>query len=237
MPELANGVIFYLVFLLSTSLHEAAHAWVALKGGDRTAYEGGQVTIDPLPHIRREPFGMVVLPLISLLIAGWPLGFASAPYSRDWATRHPSRAAWMAFAGPAANFLLVALAAILINIGLFADVFVSPDSISFADVTEPAIEGHALWSPVAYFLGSFFAMNLLLGVFNLLPLPPLDGSGVIMLWMPARLVPKYQAFLWSMPYLSWIGILIAWRIFDDVFDLFFTMALNVLYLLTGDSYH
>lgn len=237
MPELTNGIIFYLVFLLSTSLHEAAHAWVALKGGDRTAYEGGQVTIDPLPHIRREPFGMVVLPLISLLIAGWPLGFASAPYNQEWATRYPRRAAWMAFAGPAANFLLVALAAILINIGLFAEVFISPDSISFADVTEPAVQGHRLWSPIAYFLGSFFAMNLLLGVFNLLPLPPLDGSGVIMLWMPTRVVSKYQAFLWSMPHLSWIGILIAWRIFDDVFDPFFTMALNVLYLLTDASYH
>lgn len=82
MPDLVEGFVFYGVFLLSTTLHEAAHAWAAMRGGDRTAYDGGQVTLNPLPHIRREPIGMVVLPIVSVLISGWPLGFASAPYSR-----------------------------------------------------------------------------------------------------------------------------------------------------------
>ena len=71
MPELADGLIYYAVFLFSTTLHEAAHAWAALRGGDPTAYHGGQVTLDPLPHIRREPVGMVVLPILSVIVSGW----------------------------------------------------------------------------------------------------------------------------------------------------------------------
>ena len=79
MPELADAILFYVVFLFSTTLHEAAHAWVAKLGGDLTAYHGGQVSLDPMPHIRREPFGMVILPLLSAVTTGWPFGFASAP--------------------------------------------------------------------------------------------------------------------------------------------------------------
>jgi hypothetical protein len=60
MTEIVNGLVFYVVFLHSTTLHEAAHAWAALKGGDPTAYHGGQVTLDPRPHIRREPIGIFV---------------------------------------------------------------------------------------------------------------------------------------------------------------------------------
>src|SRR5215210_2042258 len=117
LENLADGFLFYVVFLFSTTLHEAAHAWAALRGGDRTAYEGGQVTLDPLPHIRREPIGMVVLPLISVLVSGWPLGFASAPYDPEWAEKHPRRAAWMALAGPGANFALVLIAGLSLRIG------------------------------------------------------------------------------------------------------------------------
>ena len=80
LAELVDSLVFYVVFLYSTTLHEASHAWAALRGGDPTAYHGGQVTLDPRPHIRREPIGMVVLPLISVLVSGWPLGFASAPF-------------------------------------------------------------------------------------------------------------------------------------------------------------
>ncbi|HEX7241363.1 MAG TPA: hypothetical protein VF263_13895, partial [Longimicrobiaceae bacterium] len=93
MPDLAQGLTYYIVFLFSTTLHEAAHAWAAYRGGDPTAYHGGQVSLDPRPHIRREPVGMVLLPVVSVLLSGWPFGFASAPYDPNWAVRHPKRAA------------------------------------------------------------------------------------------------------------------------------------------------
>ena len=99
--DLVSGLQWYLVFLYSTTLHEAAHAWAALKLGDDTAYQGGQVTLDPTPHIRREPIGMVVVPLLSFLFGGWMIGWASTPYDPDWAMRYPRRSAWMSLAGPA----------------------------------------------------------------------------------------------------------------------------------------
>ena len=62
MEELAYAIGWVIVFILSATFHEAAHAWAAKRGGDLTAYHGGQVSLDPIPHMRREPFGMVVLP-------------------------------------------------------------------------------------------------------------------------------------------------------------------------------
>ena len=75
--DLGVALIWYIALLFSLTLHEASHAWAAMKGGDKTAYHGGQVSLDPMPHIRREPVGMVVLPAISLVLIGWPFGFAS----------------------------------------------------------------------------------------------------------------------------------------------------------------
>src|SRR5437763_130762 len=95
-----DGGFWFLAFLFSTSVHEAAHAYVALRGGDRTAYLGGQVSLSPLPHIRREPIGMLLVPLLTAFTNGWAMGWASAPYDPRWADRHPRRAAWMAAAGP-----------------------------------------------------------------------------------------------------------------------------------------
>src|SRR6188472_3904069 len=118
MPDLLSGLIYYVVFLLSATVHEAAHALAAKLGGDLTAFHGGQVSLDPLPHIRREPFGMVLFPILSYLTGGWMMGWASAPYDPYWAQRHPRRAAWMSLAGPAANFTLVVLAALLIHAGI-----------------------------------------------------------------------------------------------------------------------
>src|SRR6059036_4027533 len=107
---LVNGLLWFIAFLFSTTVHEAMHAFVAYRGGDRTAYLGGQVSLSPLPHIRREPIGMLVVPLLTSLTQGWAMGWASAPYDPFWADRYPRRAAWMAAAGPAGN-LCIALGA------------------------------------------------------------------------------------------------------------------------------
>lgn len=234
--DLLDGLVFYVVFVYSTTFHEAAHAWAAMRGGDRTAYDGGQVTLDPRPHIRREPIGMIVLPLISVVISGWPLGFASAPYDPAWARRHPNRAGWMALAGPAANLTLVLISGLLIVGGVAAGVFYAPDSIGFADVTAATAGADSLWNAAGYLVGSVFAMNLLLAVFNLLPVPPLDGSGAVVLVLPDRVVPRYQEALWAHPQLALLGIFIAWQVFDFFFDPAFTFALNALYFWFGVSY-
>lgn len=227
MPPLADALIYYIVFLFSTTLHEAAHAWAAKRGGDLTAYQGGQVSLDPRPHIRREPFGMVVLPLVTVLLSGWPFGFASAPFDPRWAERHPKRAALMALAGPAANLLLVVTAALLLRAGTLSGLFFAPESVRFGEVAATAAAGW--WPGVAFMLGVLFSLNLVLAAFNLLPLPPLDGSGAMPLLLSDRATRRYQAFVWGTPGVSWIGILVAWQVFDYVFDPIFLGAVNLLY--------
>ncbi len=108
--DVALGVLWFVVFLFSTTVHEAMHALVAWKGGDPTAYHGGQVSLSPVPHIQREPIGMLVVPLLTSVTQGWAMGWASAPYDPFWAERHPRRAALMAAAGPAGNFMIAFVA-------------------------------------------------------------------------------------------------------------------------------
>lgn len=227
MSDIPSALTFYAVFLFSTVLHEAGHALAALLGGDRTAYHGGQVSLDPRPHIRREPFGMVVLPLLSVLLSGWPMGYASAPYDRRWALQYPKRAAVMALAGPAGNLLLMVLAAIAIRIGFATGVFHAPPSIRFGSVTAATTGG--VWSGVALLLSVFFSLNLVLFAFNMIPLPPLDGSAAVPLVLSDSATARYQQFLWGQPALIWFGILVAWRLFDVIFNPIFLFFVNLLY--------
>src|SRR5262245_24685656 len=105
---MTEATILFVVLIVSLTVHEAAHALVAMLSGDLTAYRGGQVTLNPLPHMQREPYGMVVLPLLSIFLSNGTstIGFASAPVDAVWAYHHPRRSALVAAAGPLANVLL-----------------------------------------------------------------------------------------------------------------------------------
>lgn len=228
MTDIATALVYYVVFLFSTTVHEAAHAWAAKLGGDLTAYHGGQVTLDPRPHIRREPFGMVILPLLTSVLSGWPLGFASAPYDPRWALRYPRRAAWMALAGPGANLALMVVAALLLRLGATLGVFYSPPSISFGHLA--GVNGGGPWSAAALLLSVFFSLNLVLMALNLIPLPPLDGSAAVPLLLSEPAAVRYQAFLHgSGRALAFIGMLAAWKLFDVIYHPLFLLAVNLLY--------
>lgn len=225
--DLALAAIWYAVFLFSVTLHEAAHAWAALRLGDPTAYEGGQVTLSPLPHIQREPFGMVLVPIISLVLAGWPLGWASAPYNPMWADRYPRRAAWMALAGPASNLILVLVAATLARIGMAVGSFGPPARWEgFHDTVAGLAPG--LPAAMATFISVLFALNLILFLFNLLPLPPLDGAGALPLVIGEQRARHYREIMMQ-PMMSIMGLIIAWNIFGPIFRPVFGWALSLLY--------
>ncbi|MCA9404246.1 MAG: site-2 protease family protein [Candidatus Omnitrophica bacterium] len=208
------GAWWYASFILSTVIHEAAHAWAALKLGDETAYEGGQVSLNPEPHIRREPFGMVVIPLLTYFIGGWMMGWASAPYDPTWAMQYPKRAALMALAGPVSNLCLAVIAGVIMKIGLWLGLFVYPYSLEFHQVVLPAAPG--LLNGVAVFLSLMFALNILLFVFNMIPMPPLDGSGVLPLIMHEDHARNYMAFI-SNPMFMFLGIYLAWQAIDVIY--------------------
>lgn len=223
---IALGLVWFLAFLFSTTAHEAAHALVAWRLGDPTAYQGGQVTMNPLPHVQREPFGMVLVPLLSYFAGGWMMGWASAPYDPDWAERYPRRAAWMALAGPFANLTLAIMAAALIAIGCWLDVFTSPESASFSAVTEAVQPG---WTHgAATLLSIMMSLNLVLGFFNLMPLPPLDGAAALPLLLTDDWTQRWRAFAYGTGF-TWMGLLIAWRVFGPLFEPIFLLSLNLLY--------
>jgi Zn-dependent protease len=227
MDRLILGLEWYVVFLFSIVLHEAAHAFAALRLGDPTAYHGGQVTLDPVPHIRREPFGTAIVPIVSFLLGGWMIGWASAPYDRHWAMRRPRRAAVMALAGPVSNLLLVIAAAASIRAGIALGFFLAPERLSFTSLVVARAGGTASWAAVM--LSILFTLNLVFLVFNLIPLPPLDGSGVIAFFMSPDTARRYLEFT-SAPMLSFAGLMISWRVFGQVFDPIRLIAVNLLYL-------
>jgi Zn-dependent protease len=200
---------------------------VAKWGGDLTAYHGGQVSLDPLPHIRREPFGMVVVPILSYILGRWMMGWASIPVDPYWAQRHPRGAAKVSAAGPAANFLLAIIAGILIHAGLLAGWFDYPSSIGFTHVVSATSPGLA--AGAATFLSILFSLNLLLGVFNLIPIPPLDGFSAVGLLMSEEAAGRLQGLRMTMGQFTIIGMLIAWKVFDPIFDPLFGIFLKLLY--------
>lgn len=230
--DLTDGIKWYLAFVFSTTLHEAAHAWSALKLGDDTAFRGGQVTLDPTPHIKRSPIGMVVVPIVSYLLGGWMIGWASAPYNPQWAIQYPRRAALMSLAGPASNFLLMLAAAILIRTGMACHVFDAPGRVGFTHVTDAIAPGIYLF--LAKMLSIIFSLNLLLCTFNLLPIPPLDGSGLLLFFTTSRTAEGLFRFL-RHPSLTTIGLFFSWRVFNSVFPSIQLYAVNLLY--PGYGYH
>ena len=149
-------------------IHEIAHGAAALWCGDTTARDAGRLSFNPLRHV--DPFMSVVLPLV-LILSGSSVVFGGAkPVPVDiYRCRDPKKAYWItAIAGPASNLAQAAVGALLFHVGL-------------------------PWMPdwVLYFLLSYVVTNVALMVFNLVPVPPLDGSRVVTVLLPPRLAWRY----------------------------------------------
>lgn len=228
--KIGEFAIWFVVFLLSLSIHEASHALVAWLGGDDLAYRGGQVSLNPLPHIIREPFGTIVIPLLTFFSSGWMMGWASTPYDPSWAERHPRRLAAMSAAGPASNLLVAVLAFAVLRVLLHSGTFVAPATINFSHLVEPAPgtpEG-SLALPLAFCLSVALNLNLLQFLFNLIPLPPLDGSGIVQGLFPAS-IGGFLKTLARNPMMSIVGLLVAWQVFDVLYRPVFDLLLRVLH--------
>jgi Zn-dependent protease len=166
------------VILFAISFHESAHAYAALRFGDTTARDLGRISLNPLRHL--DPFGSVVLPAMMYILSAGRLIFGAAkPTPVNLAnTRNPRLANLVvSAAGPASNVLLAGLA-----IGVLLGIKqASPRSIVDLAI---ALRGQGFASgtlaPLTYVLFQFALINVLLAVFNLIPIPPLDGSGVVM---------------------------------------------------------
>jgi Zn-dependent protease len=183
------------VLVLAFSVHESAHAYVAMKLGDPTAYMLGRVSLNPMRHI--DPLGSVLVPLISLVYGGWLIGWAKPCPVTVRNFRHVKRDDILtSLAGPASN-LAMAVGALALLV-LFKHLVVGgPESIQTAmEIANriPGVDTSTLpfLFPLALFLYLAVVTNLLLFVFNLIPIPPLDGSHVVRQFLPYQLERAYD---------------------------------------------
>ncbi len=227
---IAEFAIWYVIFLFTLTLHEASHSLIARLGGDDTAYRGGQVSLNPLPHIRREFFGTVLVPIFTFLMSGWMMGWASAPYDPVWARMYPRRHAAMSAAGPAANLLLAILAFVVLRLMLGSGAFVPAELRRLSRLIEaaPGTSPDSLAHPFAFALSVTLSLNVLLFLFNLIPVPPLDGSGVLQGLMPGR-VGRFLETMAANQMMSLVGILVAWRIAGVILYPALSMVIALLY--------
>jgi len=171
--DLTLGLVLLLVLIYSAILHEIAHGFVAYRLGDPTAKLMGRLTLNPKNHI--DPVMSIILPLV-LILSGSPIIFGAAkPVPVDPFNLRDGRKdiALVSLAGPATNFLLAGVAAFLIK------------ALNFVSL------GSEIEILAGWFLLIVVRLNLLLGIFNLLPIPPLDGSKIFALLLPEKEAAAY----------------------------------------------
>jgi len=214
--ELVRGAIVVAIFLLiAFPVHEFSHAWAAYRLGDSTARYQGRLTLNPIAHF--DPLGGTML-AISILFLGFGFGWAKPTPVNPYNLRYGRRGeAIVALAGPLSNLVMAIAVAIPLRI-IQADAGLSA-----------AVAGNGIASFTFDVGVTFVVVAVLLLVFNLLPIPPLDGSAVLSLGFAPETARRYQGFLRSTPMLGWIGMFAAWHLFDVLFDPIFTAAASLLY--------
>jgi Zn-dependent protease len=179
-----------IVFLFAISVHESAHAWMANRCGDPTASMLGRVTLNPIKHI--DPFGTVLLPIISLFSGIGMFGWAKPTPVTPENFRNPVRGDILTTAaGPISNFILVVISFALLSVLYLATPLRHMDVIDI--LQGGGIPADSTMLPVAWFLFRMLSINVLLGIFNLLPVPPLDGSHILRHALPAPALRIYDS--------------------------------------------
>jgi len=201
----ASTIILPMIFAIV--FHEVSHGLMARWLGDSTASERGRLSLNPLRHV--DPFGTIILPG-ALYLAGLPVFGTAKPVPVDYSRlRHPKRdMAIVGAAGPAANFVLAVVSAIAL--GLMARIFGTTSAPGFAVKF------------LADNLQNFILFNCYLGLFNLLPLPPFDGSRIlrgILPWPAARVLDRIEPFgliIFALIFVALPQIAPGWHLIDRV---------------------
>lgn len=202
-------ILYLPILLFSVILHEFAHGYSAYRYGDDTAYLSGRLTLNPIAHI--DPVGTVVLPFVCYL-AGWPMiGWAKPVPVNPYRLRHPrADMPKVAFAGPLTNIILVIIAALLFKLSVVA-----------------GFTTKALTTVLLYTI----MINLILAIFNLIPVPPLDGSKVLAGFLPDHLADKLMSL--ERYGMIIVMVLVFSGIFSKVVLPIFYMVLNIIFNLIG----
>lgn len=180
MPDIQetirNIVTLFPAFLLSLVVHEFAHAWTAKRFGDSTSEWSGRLTLNPVVHM--DLFGTVVFPLISIVFGGIFFGWARpVPIDTRQFRNYRSGLFWVAFAGPLSNIFL----------GFFS-------AVIFIAFLKFVPESSPIYGFFNAFLKSLILWNFSLAIFNLLPIPPLDGSNMVLSFLNYNAARKFAEF-------------------------------------------
>jgi Zn-dependent protease len=194
-----NVLLFLAVLVPSVILHEVAHGVAALRFGDDTAQRAGRLTLNPIAHI--DPFGTVILPALLVVFTGAAFGYAKpVPVNPSRMRRPRDHGLLVSLAGPATNIVLALLAALVFR--------------QLSPTTSQTLVDLVV---------SFGAINVILAAFNLLPIPPLDGSALIERVLPRHMLPRWhQIRQYSMGLLLIVVLLVPGvlsRVFNVAFDL------------------
>ena len=176
--DVGHLVTIFAVLLFSLTIHESAHAWSAWRFGDPTAQRLGRISLNPARHI--DPIGTLLLPLVAFTTGAPIIGWAKPVPVNGHNLDNPRRDfLYIAAAGPASNLVLAGLASLVMR-----SVPVSPIELGLG----PAL-------PVWRIASVAFELNLLLAVFNMVPIPPLDGGNVLAGLLPSGLANLYDRFI------------------------------------------
>ncbi len=202
MDPIYQKIFIYLVIVISAVVHEYAHGLAAYEQGDPTAKEAGRLTLNPLVHL--DPIGTILIPMFSLFSAGAFIGWAKPVPYNPYKLKGKNAEMKVAFAGPAANFVI----AIFMILG-----FAGLRALSLTD---------ALGTGFMELIAAIAYVNIGLAFFNLIPVPPFDGSKIL-----ARVFPKAARWIDSLGFMGIIiGLFVGISVVPYIANIFF-------YLLTG----
>lgn len=209
--EISSLLISALAVIVGIVIHESAHALAAYALGDKTARSRGRVSLNPLNHI--DPFGTILLPLLMIAAGGPVFAFAKPVPVYLGNLKHPKRDELLiSLAGPASNIVLACLGALLLS-----------------GVVNGSLWGLAVGSALVEFSLTFIFVNLSLAFFNLIPLPPLDGSSILVPFLKvSALNTYYRIQQYAMPILIVVLYLLPMLTGIDLIDIYFDFTVYPL---------
>lgn len=229
-PNLVAEFILNMVaFLFSASVHESAHAWMSSRFGDDLARSQGRISLNPLVHI--DPIGTLLFPAIAFFTSVPLIGWAKSTPVNPLAWRDKRKANfWVSAAGVICNFIMAIIAGLAIRTLYSFGIIQLGDGFELIPVASDSMVAVGAVS----LLRTFFLINVMLGVFNLLPIPPLDGSGILSSLLP----PSFEAGMEQLQQFGFLLLFVAvfTGVIGKILRFFLPIAVNLVFLGTGISF-